>query len=74
MKKMFKRSISLRVLITNLLLFAGFASIGQVTLKGKVIGENEKPLSNVSVTLSPGSNGAVTDLNGNYTFTNNIKS
>ncbi len=73
MKKLLKQGARLKFLIAILFVFTGFASTGQVTLKGKITAENGLPLSNVSITVNPGNSGAITDANGNYNFTSNIK-
>ena len=73
MKKLLKQGSNLRLLMATFFVFAGFATIGQVTVKGKVTGENGKPIGNVSVQISPGNSGGVTDANGNYNFLSNTK-
>lgn len=45
-----------------------FTLIAQITISGKVLGRNNKPLKNVSVTLKDTYDGATTDETGNYKF------
>ncbi|GAB1357590.1 TonB-dependent receptor [Cloacibacterium normanense] len=45
-----------------------FSLIAQITISGKVLGRNNKPLKNVSVTLKDTYDGATTDETGNYKF------
>lgn len=54
-----------------LLLILSFTStliIAQITISGKVLGRNNKPLKDVSVTLKDTYDGATTDETGNYKF------
>ena len=73
MKKLLRQGARLKFFLASLFIVIGFTSSGQVTLKGKITGENGLPLSNVSVTVNPGNSGAITDANGNYNFNSNIK-
>ena len=45
-----------------------FTLIAQITISGKVLGRNNKPLKDVSVTLKDTYDGATTDETGNYKF------
>ena len=45
-----------------------FTLIAQMTISGKVLGRNNKPLKDVSVTLKDTYDGATTDGTGNYKF------
>lgn len=45
-----------------------FTLIAQITISGKVLERNNKPLKNVSVTLKDTYDGATTDETGNYKF------
>ena len=45
-----------------------FTLIAQITISGKVLGRNDKPLKGVSVTLKDTYDGATTDETGNYKF------
>jgi len=45
-----------------------FTLIAQITISGKVLGRNNKPLKGVSVTLKDTYDGATTDETGNYKF------
>ena len=45
-----------------------FTLIAQITISGKVLGRNNKPLKDVSVTLKDTYDGATTDEAGNYKF------
>lgn len=45
-----------------------FTLISQITISGKVLGRNNKPLKDVSVTLKDTYDGATTDETGNYKF------
>ncbi|AZI70446.1 TonB-dependent receptor [Cloacibacterium normanense] len=45
-----------------------FTLIAQITISGKVLGRNNKPLKGVSVTLKDSYDGATTDETGNYKF------
>ncbi|PPZ92220.1 TonB-dependent receptor [Cloacibacterium normanense] len=45
-----------------------FTLIAQITISGKVLGRNNKPLKDVSVTLRDTYDGATTDETGNYKF------
>ena len=56
-------------IFTLVLIFAfTFTLIAQITISGKVLGRNNKPLKNVSVTLKDTYDGATTDETGNYKF------
>ena len=56
-------------IFTLLFTFAfAFTLIAQITISGKVLGRNNKPLKNVSVTLKDTYDGATTDETGNYKF------
>lgn len=50
-----------------------FTLIAQITISGKVLGRNNKPLKNVSVTLKDTYDGATTDETGNYKFATSEK-
>ena len=50
------------IFVSTLTLFA------QITISGKVLGRNNKPLKDVSVTLKDTYDGATTDETGNYKF------
>ena len=50
-----------------------FTLIAQVTISGKVLGRNNKPLKDVSVTLKDTYDGATTDETGNYKFATSEK-
>ena len=45
-----------------------FTLIAQISISGKVLGRNNKPLKDVSVTLKDTYDGATTDETGNYKF------
>jgi hypothetical protein len=45
-----------------------FTLFAQITISGKVLGRNNKPLKDVSVTLKDTYDGATTDETGNYKF------
>lgn len=45
-----------------------FILIAQITISGKVLGRNNKPLKDVSITLKDTYDGATTDETGNYKF------
>lgn len=45
-----------------------FTLFAQISISGKVLGRNNKPLKNVSVTLKDTYDGATTDETGNYKF------
>lgn len=45
-----------------------FTLIAQITISGKVLGRNNKPLKDVSLTLKDTYDGATTDETGNYKF------
>lgn len=45
-----------------------FTLFAQITISGKVLGRNNKPLKDVSVTLKDTYDGATTDEKGNYKF------
>lgn len=56
-------------IFTLVLLFASTLTLfAQITISGKVLGRNNKPLKNVSVTLKDTYDGATTDETGNYKF------
>ena len=56
-------------IFTLLFTFAfAFTLIAQITISGKVLGRNNKPLKDVSVTLKDTYDGATTDETGNYKF------
>ena len=50
-----------------------FTLIAQITISGKVLGRNNKPLKDVSVTLKDTYDGATTDETGNYKFATSEK-
>lgn len=50
-----------------------FTLIAQITISGKVLGRNNKPLKNVSVALKDTYDGATTDETGNYKFATSEK-
>lgn len=57
------------LIFTLLFTFAfTFTLIAQITISGKVLGRNNKPLKDVSVTLKDTYDGATTDETGNYKF------
>jgi TonB-dependent starch-binding outer membrane protein SusC len=68
MTKLLKQSSFCRFLLAAICVLTGFAGMAQVTVKGKVTGENGKGLSDISVTSSSGA-GTTTDSKGNFTFT-----
>ena len=74
MKKLINQWLSRKLLMVILLTCSFFISKGQTIFKGIITGENGKPLSNVSIQLKPGNIGGTSDVNGNYNFSNNIKS
>ncbi len=56
-------------IFTLVLLFTSTLTLfAQITISGKVLGRNNKPLKNVSVTLKDTYDGATTDETGNYKF------
>lgn len=56
-------------IFTLVLIFASTLTLfAQITISGKVLGRNNKPLKNVSVTLKDTYDGATTDETGNYKF------
>ena len=56
-------------IFTLVLLFASTLTLfAQITISGKVLGRNNKPLKDVSVTLKDTYDGATTDETGNYKF------
>ena len=65
MKKLLRQGFCLQFLMASFFVLSGFASMGQVTLKGKVTGENGVGVSDINVVSSSGS-GATTDAKGNY--------
>jgi TonB-linked SusC/RagA family outer membrane protein len=67
MTKLLKQHFRLKYLIAILFVFTGFASMGQVILKGKVTGENGNGVQDINVVSSSGS-GATTDAKGNYSL------
>ena len=61
-------------IFTLVLLFASTLTLfAQITISGKVLGRNNKPLKNVSVTLKDTYDGATTDETGNYKFATSEK-
>jgi TonB-linked SusC/RagA family outer membrane protein len=67
MTKLLKQSRFCRFLLAAISVLTGFAGMAQVTVKGKVTGENGKALSDINVTSASGS-GASTDAKGNYSL------
>lgn len=67
MKKFTKHVFGPQSLMLFLFLFAGLASMAQVTVKGKVTGENGNGIPDVNVVSSSG-NGATTDAKGSYSL------
>ena len=65
MKKLLRQGFCLQFLMASFFVLSGFASMGQITLKGKVTGENGVGVSDINVVSSSGS-GATTDAKGNY--------
>ena len=56
-------------IFTLVLIFASTLTLfAQITISGKVLGRNNKPLKDVSVTLKDTYDGATTDETGNYKF------
>lgn len=56
-------------IFTLVLLFVSTLTLfAQITISGKVLGRNNKPLKDVSVTLKDTYDGATTDETGNYKF------
>lgn len=61
-------------IFTLVLIFASTLTLfAQITISGKVLGRNNKPLKNVSVTLKDTYDGATTDETGNYKFATSEK-
>jgi TonB-dependent starch-binding outer membrane protein SusC len=73
MTKLLKQSGFCRFLLATICVLTGFAGMAQVTVKGKVTGENGAGISNASVQLEPSNAGANTDASGNYTITAKVK-
>ncbi len=67
MTKLLKQHSFCRFLLAAICVLTGFAGMAQVTVKGKVTGENGKALSDINVTSTSGS-GASTDAKGNYSI------
>lgn len=57
-----------RILIFVFSFFLSLSLFSQITISGKVLGRNNKPLKDVSVTLKDSYDGATTDASGSYTF------
>ena len=61
-------------IFTLVLIFASTLTLfAQITISGKVLGRNNKPLKDVSVTLKDTYDGATTDETGNYKFATSEK-
>ena len=73
MTKLLKQSSFCKFLLATICIFAGFAGTAQVIVKGKVTGPNGAALSGVSITIKKVQFGSVTDENGNYDFSGNLK-
>lgn len=67
MTQLFKKGARLKFMVAILFVFPGFVAIGQITLKGKVTGENGNALSDINIISSSGS-GANTDSRGNFSL------
>ena len=59
-----------RAFVALLLLIVGFAAYAQQTVKGTVKDSNGEPMIGVTVVANGTTNGAVTDIDGNFTLTN----
>ncbi len=73
MTKLLKQSKYLKLLLALLLMITGYASKAQVTVKGKVTGENGAALSNASAQIRNTSYGASSDALGNYVIIGKLK-
>ena len=67
MTKLLKQGKYLKFLIASLFVIMGIASQAQVTVNGKVVGENGTGLSDVNILSSTG-NGTITDAKGNFSL------
>lgn len=73
MTKLLKQGNCLKFFLASLFVIMGFASQGQVTLKGKVTRPNGAALPNATVQIEPGNAGTNTDASGNYSLTTVLK-
>ena len=73
MKKFLKQVFSLQSLLVIFFVLAGFASIGQVRISGKVTDNTGKVVTNANVSIKKTSFGTLTDQDGNYLINANLK-
>ncbi|HVU83614.1 MAG TPA: SusC/RagA family TonB-linked outer membrane protein, partial [Puia sp.] len=63
-------NLTFKILDNNLVVvLSSTLALQDITITGKVTGDNGEALSNVSITIKGTSKGATTDNNGNYTLT-----